>query len=331
MKFNDKKGKFSAAMAILTVFGLLVLGGVGFLVYNAYGQSQTEITGPNSGTTGGGGTQIITVNPIISAASIDDQQSGTAVAVSGKASINSDSSYKTITLGTDTAIPGQKLKLFLTNGTSYHNIYVDVGEVQVGSFPVEVKMYHNASVTEKIYNANAATISNNNTLGTQQGVTNYTVAANGAYSIKDEMSGTSLQSTQDMVCFFELTNKTAASTDVQPVQYLDSSQKEYPRSTTKVPLAWTADKQDLNAGANGVVYAYDVPALVNAGTRTDYIAVATSTNSAYSLAYSHLAKTCYTKEWFIDPKTGVATYGIEDSNGNLKSLGVYRYSFWFMP
>lgn len=297
-------------VVVVIVVALLILTVVG--VWNIKPTQQTTLV-PGQTTGNGGTTSIVTTNPAIQVAGSDAQASGTTVGSTAKASIN-DGGYTAITLGTTTAVPGQRVKLFLTNGTAYHNKYVEVNNnqpIDVSTFPVSVGFNKNATVTENIFNTVAAVITNGG------GVNQTALGAGSTYNLKDEMTANALTSTQDMVCIIEITNGTCVDTTAG-VKY--GGQAAF--STSK-PTWYSV------VGGNSAVYLFNMPALSTTATATNTISVASKGTSCDFTAGSRLIKTCYTKEWSIDPNSGQAIYDIQDSNGNLESMASYGYTVYF--
>jgi hypothetical protein len=311
LKIMNKTAKSTNTWMIIS--GIIVVALLAAITYGVYtNQSQTSIGGAQTSTSSGG-TVINTVNPAIQVAGIDAQESGTPVAMSAKASTNGGA-FTTVTLGTDTAVPGQTIDLLLTNNTGYHNAVKQGIVVTPSSFPVTVLFNKNASMTESIYTTTGLVITNTNLGGAQ----NQTALGNGAtYNLKDEMQAGSLTSTQDMVCVIELTAGSNASTSPSGA-LLDGQQ---PFSTSK-PTWYTT------AGINSNVYLFNMGALSTSATSTHTIQLNSKSTGAFP-ALSYMKKSCYTKEWFIDPNTGKATYDVADSQGTVKSMATYTYYVYF--
>jgi len=272
-------------------------------------------TGINNFFKGGevskGEVNINTVNPYITVTSLDKGAPGTTVSVSAYGSFDSGG-FKSVSLGSDTAVPGQTLSLLLVNNTLYHNAKVDPFKVESTSFPVTVYLNKNASVTENIYNTVGLVMTNGG------GATNQTALGNGAtYNFKDSMSGTSLASTQDMICVVEVEEGANVSTTAG-VTYDGKA----PISTAK-PSWYTL----LGSGSN--VYLFEVPALDSGAEVTRNLQIVNSATKCFSPLKS-VKKTCYTKEYFIDSNSGKIVYDVADSDGNLKSMAQYSYRFYFV-
>jgi|GEM_PF-4554324 len=301
---NKKANRLGGFIAILLT--VLVIGGLGIGIYVATGTSQQAIG--EGQTTGNGGTTIVTTNPIISILGNDAQQDGTTVSTgTSKYSRDSDSSYATVTLGTTTAIPGQVIRLFLVNGTTYHNQVWNLDgkiAVQANTFPVNVQFNKNATVTESIYYQNTK-------LTNGGGANNITDLGNGAsYSLTDEMQTNALTNTQDMVCIIEVYSGVNLSTETPGVTYDGAISTNRETGSFYTPN-----------GVNSKIYTFDRPAISTTKPISSNILI--TTKSIGSLPTSYIKKSCYTKEFFVDPSTGKITYDIVDSQGNIKSLATY--------
>ncbi|CAK0757031.1 hypothetical protein CCP1ISM_60046 [Azospirillaceae bacterium] len=296
---------------IAWILGITVIA---YFVFPGFSTMVNGIFSGGSGAPAPGPTTINTVNPYITVTAVDGQATGSAVAVSAQAAFDGGS-YKSITLGSDTAVPGQTLAMLLTNNTQYHNKKVDAFTVATTSFPVTVLFNKNASVTENIFNTVGLVI----TTGGGAGATteNQTALGNGAtYNWKDCMSGTALASTQDMVCIIEVSVGSNVST-TSGVTYDGKA----PSSTSK-PTWYTV------AGTNSNVYLFDIPALASGAEVCRNIQLVNKATGSFP-GGSHVVKTCYTKEYFKDPNSGAIVYDVADSNGLLKSMAHYTYDSYF--
>lgn len=314
--------------------GVLILIGVALLVvwYFDVGGVKDLITPQQVNPQGGTGTTINTVNPIIAVTAVDKQASGTAVSVVGAEGAFNGGAFKSLTLGTDTAVPGQTLDMLLPNGSAaqqYHTAYfgADISgdnnvqlttssiAVAPSTFPITVQFNKNATVTENIYSTTGLVISNEGGAAS----TNQTKLGNGAtYNLRDAMSGQSLASTQDMVCVIEITaGNNVSTTSGQGVTYDGKS----PFATAK-PTWYTVN------GTNSNVYLFEVGPLASGAEVNRNIQVVNKATGSFS-AQDKLIKTCYTKEYFVDPNSGKVVYDIADSNGNLKSLAQHKYKVYF--
>jgi len=311
---------------------------IGILVVAIFASKAGLFDGSNGAGTGtstqtsqtGSGTIINTVNPAIQVAGVDKQQTGTTVTSNPAKASTGGGAFATITLGTTTTVPGQTLDLFLTNGTSYHTAYYgkDIqGDANVqqstssisvtpSTFPITVVYNKNATVTENIFNTLGVAITNGG------GATNQTNNGNGAsYTLKDSMSGTSLQSTQDMKCIVELTAGVNASTTPAGVT-LSLNGNSIPVVSTSIPAWYTP------VGTNSRVWIFDVAPLSSAA-QVDYSLGLNALSTGSFTAGNRAIKTCYTKEYFIDPNSGQVTYDVADSNNVVQSIAKYAYTVYF--
>lgn len=303
---RQKSGKITTGGMVLIAIGVIALfalnvGGIQSLFTPA---------------TPSGGTTINTVNPYITVTALDKQASGTSVVVTAKGSFGGEG-FKTITLGSDTAVPDQTLSMLLTNNTEYHNAKIDSFVVKPISFPITIYFNKNASVTENMYSTTGVVMSNSY-LG---GAVNQTKLGNGAtYNLKDSMSGTSLASTQDMVCVVEIEEGNNVSTTAgQGVNYDGKA----PFSTAK-PSWYTYH----TGSANTNVYLFEIGALSSGAEVSRNLQIVNKPTGQFT-ANSTMVKVCYTKEYFVDPNTGKITYDVADSNGALKSMAQYPYQIIF--
>src|SRR6185503_13015658 len=312
----------------------IIAGQLGYLTNIGY--APLAVTGAAVSpqvSTSGSGTFINTVNPAISFSTADKQQTGTSVGIATAQVSTGGAPYATITAGTTTAVPGQSLDILLSNTSTYHAAYygADVagdqnvqqsttGSLQVTStsFPLQVTFNKNATVTEQIYSTTGIVLDNNASVFA---TVNQTDLGNGAsYSMKDAMSGLSLASTQDMACIVEITAGVNASSSPAGAQ-LSLNGNAIPLVSTSKPN-WND-----TAGVNSVVYRYDIAPL-NSGAEVDYQLLLTAKATGRFPAASRVLKTCYTKEYFIDPISGKVVYDIQDSLGNLKSSAQYKFFFF---
>jgi len=290
---------------------LIILVIVGVIVAMQYiGKAPSVTPSPQAGA----GGNIITTNPTIAIAASDAQAGGTSVGNTWQASVGGGSFGAA---GSPTlAVPGQTVALFVINGTTYHNLYVDALTVTPTTFPASVKLNKNATVTESMYTTIGLVMSNTATGAAR--TQNQTDLGDGAtYNWKDEMQANSLTSTQDLVCLVEISAGINASSSPSGA-ILDGAQ---PVSTSK-PTWYTT------AGVNSNVYLFNVPALSTAATKTMNLQINAKSTGRFSAA-SFVKKACYTKEWFIDPNSGKATFDVADSNGNVKSMAIYSYQTYF--
>jgi len=296
------------------VIALLVLQG---------GALSGLLGGGSTGQTGNGGTTVVTSSVTMQASAFDKQQAGTAVGYSTNYFIDG-----VLKSGATTMSQGQKLDALFINGTAYHSGYVGAdiaGDENIQAagvsltpqsgattIPVNALLNKNASVSENIYTTTGLVITNGG------GAQNQSDLGNGVpYNFKDEMTGTALANTQDMLCVFEFTAGTNASTSPSGVT-LDGTN---PISTSK-PIWYTG------IGSNSNYYLFKAKPIVSSEMQTHSIGLNLLSTGRPS-AGNRLIKSCYTYEYFIDPITGKTVYDVADSLGNLKSLASYKYTIYF--
>jgi hypothetical protein len=305
---------------------LLVLGGflfalqMGYLVQISPSLAPLSIGGViTTQTTGGtGGGYIVTTNPTITFGTGDAQQTGTTVGNTYYASVNG-APFGAVNTPT-TAVPGQVIDFLIVNGTSYHNQAIRGLTVQPGSFPQQVLMGRNATMTESIYTTTGLVITNS--LAGAGSTQNQTNLGNGAtYNLKDEMSAGALQTTGDMVCVIELTAGINATTTPSGASLALNGQS-LPLVSTSTPNWYTP------VGVNSRIWMFNVPAISTSATQTFQIQLNSLSTGSFSGA-SRMVKTCYSKENFIDPISGKLAYDVADSQGTLKAMSQYKYTAWF--
>jgi hypothetical protein len=308
----NKQGKISGGLVILVVAVLIAgyyfnVGGVqGF--FN--GTPKTTPTEPQN-----------SIVPIVSATIVDRQSPGTSVGTTGNQYSVGAGSLGALTLGTTTAQQGQTLNILFVNNTQYHNKYVEGIVVTTTTFPLSVKLDKNSSVTENMYNTVGQVMTN----GVGGWTTNQTTLGNGAtYNFKDEMQGSALSSTNDMVCVIEIVNGVNASTSPQGAILTGGSGVTF--IGTSKPTWYTTNTSSSN------VYLYDVKALDSSATQTFNLQINSKTTGNFDVSAGGnfgVAKTCYTKETFVDPNSGKVVTDVADSNGLLKSIARYSYKIAF--
>jgi hypothetical protein len=307
---------FGIFMAVVVVVGGVYLMSSRTALQTLFPQAVS----PQGGGTGEGGVTINTANPVINVKATDLQSGGTAVGLTGSQAFiqapgAAPASWSSVVLGTDTAVVGQTVGLLAINNTQYHNAYLAPFTVASNSFPVSMKFNKNATVTENMYPSTGGTAYTNAVGGF---VTNITALGAGTpYTIKDDMNANALTSTQDLVCLIEIRNGTALSSGTPYGVTLDGAN---PFSTSK-PSFYT-----LNSSTSAV-FLFNVAAMSDSIIKSHTITVNTASNKAIAASAGDvpfLIKTCYTKEWFLDP-SGVPTYDYVDTYGALKSIAQYRY------
>lgn len=320
---KNKKGAWQSTIVALCII-ILTLGLVGYFIYSGIGAPQQAIGGAGQVTTDGGIT-LVTTNPIIKILGTDAQLSGTTVGTSSnKHSVDSETSFDTVTLGTTTAIPGQKIRLFLNNGTSYHNqVWNRDGSIvtEAGTFPVNIAFNKNGSMTENIYSTTGVVMTN----GIEGGATNQTDLGNAqSYNWKDEMTPESLTNTQEMVCVVEITAGVNASTSPAGVVLKSSDGKASVTALdTSIPTWYAVN------GTDSRIWRFTVGALNGGETYTFNIGLKADTSKRFS-PRTFVKKSCYSKEWFVDPNTGKLVYDVADSQGTLKSIASHVYRAFFV-
>lgn len=319
---KNKKGAWQATLLVLIVLMAFILI-IGYFVYTGL-VSQQAIGGAGQVTTDGGIT-IVTTDEIIAIAGHDAQLSGTEVTTTGsKYSKDSENGFSSVTLGTTPAKVGTVIRLLLVNNTAYHNqVWNKDGaiETQVGTFKAEVNFNKNGSMNENIYSTTGVVMTN----GVEGGAINQTDLGNAqSYTWKDEMTPESLTNTQEMVCVVEITAGVNASTSPAGVVLKSSDGKASVTALdTSIPTWYAVN------GTDSRIWRFTVGALNGGETYTFNIGLKADTSKRFS-PRTFVKKSCYSKEWFVDPNTGKLVYDVADSQGTLKSMASHVYRAFFV-
>lgn len=295
----DKKGAIN--WGVLALIGVLIIG---YMMYTAK-PATTTITGTQ------GGTYISTGSTTLTLSAVDAAQTGVTVGATTKYSVNGGA-YGTGSLSLSSLSPGNALNILVVNNTQYHNGVLK--GYSVPSAPSDTKtvaLDKNASVTEYILAQGTNTVLTNG-----GGAVNQTVSSGQSVTLKDEMFGTQLASTEALVCIVEATDGSQLTTSPPGVTLNGAN----PFSTAK-PNFYTG------TSANSNYYLFNVPALTNSN-EVDY-SLSVNTAVGKTLSGTKVIKDCYTKENFVDPVTGVLGNDIQDSNGALVSIAHYKYTVQF--
>lgn len=316
----SKSGKFFIVLAVIAVIAML-----GWIGHSLGSTQQTAITGP-TGQVAGGGTQIVTAGSVLANAGFDADAGQSGSLVSGTISCQQQavtngvpgawSTFTTVTSGTTSVSPGTNLVCILTNATSYHNAVYNV-TAQGTNTNLNFGSYKNATIggsnTITILNSNNAPIN-----GTGP-ITNQTVSSGTGATDTINVVGPASTWTQPQTIIVEV-NRTAI-----PAQS-GSSSVTLTRSDGKAVTFTGLTPSVYNPASGYTTYTfYDVAG--NAGGQVSY-ALSVQPVSGQTLAVSSATVTFYSNDYFKDP-AGYIGYGVQDSQGNLKSLGVYNAKFWY--
>lgn len=285
----------------------LIVGIIVFAAFqmNWFGLGSTPVTpgdsvqsGPEYISTGSTTMTVIGVDALSAGTSVTGT---TSVSTNGGAFSSDDFSIS--------ASPNQALNILVTNNTLYHNAVITATVPQSPTGTINVQLKKNASITENVYTTTGLVIAAN----TQ----NQTDLGDGAsYNLKDEMMPASLTSTGDMLCLIEIQAGNNASTTPAGATLNGAS-----ASSTSKPIWYTT------IGTNSNVYQFPVPSLA-VGTTTFTIGLNAKSTGRFSAA-TRVIKTCYTKENFVDPNSGLLVYDVADSNGVIKSMASYAKTITF--
>lgn len=301
-------------MAKNSIFIWVIVAIVAVVIYNSGFLQNLGNNNPGSNDQGGS-TYISTGSSTVTIAGSDALAAGTAV--SGTTSVSNNGGTFVTDDFSISASPDNVLDVLIINGTSYHNAILE--DYKVPKAPTDsksIQLYKNATVTENMYTTTGLVITNGG------GAQNQTDLGNGAsYNLKDEMTAAALSSTNDMVCIIEITAGTNASTTPAGATLALNGAQITSAGTAKP--TWYS-----TAGTNSNVYLFEVPAMKTSATQTLTIGLNAKSTGRFS-ATSYIKKSCYTKEYFIDPNTGKLTYDVADSNGVVKSMATYIYTAYF--
>jgi hypothetical protein len=308
----NKQGKRGIS-GLMWFVAIAVVALLGVLSYATLKNLDNSVTGPGINNDGQG-TQIVTTGAAPDWGAQDRQAGGTSVGSTQTVRSTTGGIFNT---KASSYTPGQVVDVFVTNNTIYHNMYVAQHKVAYGtSDPFTVSVDKNASVSESIYTTTGLVMTNSATA--TGAVQNQTNGGNGkTYNFKDEMSGTALQSTNDMTCVVEV----SAGINVSTVSTAVTLNGNTPK-LAGTPAWYTT------AGVNSRTWLFDIPAITSGNTVTNTLSLTADTSKQFS-APASVKKVCYTKEWFIDPNTGQPTFDVADSNGAVKSMAAYTYQFYF--
>lgn len=311
LKWVKKTDTFKAVGIVVLIVGVIFAG----IDMGWFTKTAAVGTPGNTAANQASGGAIITTNPTISVIGNDKLSPGTAVGSSIQYRLAGTGGFATAS--STTLVPGQTVDLLVTNATTYHSVYVPSFTVTAQSFPLSVAFLKNATATENIYSTVGVVLSN----GAGKSSNQTALGAGQSYNLKDEFTAGALQGTQDMTCVVELSAGVNASTTPAGV-ILSLNGQAIPLKSTSTPTWYTV------AGTDSRVFLFDVPAVTGGVVNTYNININPATGKEIFGAGKFVLKTCYTKEWFVDPVSGQPTYDVADGNGVIKSLAQYQYKVY---
>ena len=283
------------AMVLVLAFVVVVLTGVIKIPQSGL---TGQVTGQPSGT-----PYISTGATTLNFDVKDKLASGTSVTGTPYLSLSGG----TFNSGITSASPNQVYDVLFVNGTTYHNAYITGHTIpQSPTDTIKLTPYKSAVVTMQTFNSAGVL--------TDGVAVNQTVSTGSSPTMKLEFTGSALSSTQDMICVFEESNKTA-----EGILTLSGNGAKL---TNSIPRSYSA-------GAGSTLTVYELPPLVGTNP-VDYSMNVQSATPLVSMAGENVKATCYTKEYATDSLTGLVTYAIEDSqNLGFRSLGTYTTTVYF--
>lgn len=317
----NKKGSNKNG-TMLVVFGvalILILGGISYKLFYAQDViSSNSGVVSNGGSSSGGVNNIVTSSTTMSLSGYDAQATGTAVGITSYTGVNG----QPLSTGVTSVAQGQSLNLLLVNNTQYHNGFVALSVPATTNLIKATPMNKNASLTIAVYNTAKTAMTNGG------GATNQSVSTGSAPTMELDLTGTSLASTQDMICILEGSDNTKINNLV-----LNGFGATF--IGTAKPSAYT-----LGATTSSV-WVYKVPAISDASLRVGSIYA--ESKSGQSMAGKYFKFTCLTQEYFIDGNANANTvnpyatkvgepnvyYGTEDSQGTAKNMATYSFTGYF--
>lgn len=255
------------------------------------------------GGTDSGGTTVITAATTLTAVGSDALVPGTAV--SGTTQVSVDGGSFTSDDFSISTSPGEVLDILVLNGTTYHNtVLLDQVTPDAVTARVNARLYKNATVTLTVYDQFTL-------LDASGALTNASIGSSEVKNLDVYMQGTSDQSTQDMVCVVETSDNTKVEEVILAGPGASKSSRGKPSSYTLL-------------GTSSSVWTYDV-APIDSSAKKQYTLTIKS-KSGQDASSTQFKVACYTKENFLDSRTGTLMYDIEDSQGTAKSMAVYSFA-----
>ena len=314
---NMKNKKGSQGMSWLLIVMVVSLIAGGFILLDKYFVSGSKLAVGSGGS--GSGTTIVTSSTALTLTGYDAQASGTQVSTVSNVGVNNGQ----LTTGITTASQGDALVILMTNSSNaYHAAFEKQTVPAATTYNHVVPMNKNATVTIAAYNTAKGAM----TAG--GGATNQSVTTGSAPTMELDLTGSSLASTQDMICILEASDTT--STNKLTLNGFGAT-----FIGTAKPSSYTL------AGGSSGVWVYSVPAINDASLRVG--SVYAESKSGQDMSGDYWKISCRTKEYFVDSNANAQTvnpyaqkvaepnvyYGIEDSQGTSKSIGIYTATYYF--
>ena len=290
-KIMYKRGQVGVG-AIVLVALVLVIGFVGYTMFQGGGGGVGDVKPSRDPTACADSTGILTVN------TPNALSQGTAVTSTLTAGVNGGKVLKSVTSGTTTFAVGDEIEVFASNSSNYLDASATT-VMECGGTTISIPLYAAATAnpTIRIRNDDGDFMSDDATGGT--GTNQTLLSAGETLSMEVEFKGTSLESSGDGVWIVEFVAGSGA-------------------NITKVSLDGVVGKSvpsvhtSVNAGSEFV--AFDIPALEGAVTQRKTLTVELGSSKTLSGA---ILTDWYTKQSFIDDD-GTIGYGVQDSDGTAK-------------
>lgn len=306
----NKKAKSSNAVAIT----LIVIVAVFALFYFGFiPRIGSTIPTDTVGSGGGSSSPIVTSSTTVKVSAKDALQLGTALSpTSTLYRVNGQDGFITASDATSLSLAqGDKIEAIVTN-SSYHSAYISEYTVPASTNGVlSASLKKNAtSITLQPYSTTSVALTVASACDTATNQTS--LGAGASYNHKLQIQGQDKASTSDLVCVFEASDSTATEDIIVSAM---SSGITVTKSTRGTPSIYST-------AAGGLIRMFDVSAIEGAVTKELNIYV--KSKSGQSIASGDSVKyTCYSKENFVDPLTGLRSYDIEDSTGTRQAIAQY--------
>ena len=293
--------KVSPTMAI---FGTILVIAVVVLIYAVFFRtSQTGLVNPNGGSTVG---TYISTGATAFTFSTYDEATKTNVTSSSIVRIGDTGPFLA---GITSASPGNNIFAFLS-APGYHTVYTDklvLPSSPTSYFPIAMK--GNGTVLIDVWNTNNVIMAN------AGAGTNQTAQVGGVYNHQIRLTGSSNKDTGDMECILEAENGSA----VQRIELTGLG--AVAQQGVGKPQFYTL------LSSSSAVWVFDISPIVGPVTPMGNMVVTTANGK--TTAGTRVKVTCFTKENFVDPNTGLPAYDIQDSNGLQKSINAPTTSFYY--
>lgn len=200
--------------------------------------------------------------------------------------------------------PGDNLKILAMN-SGYHNTYLTYTIPNSPNSLLDVPLKKAAIVTPQIYD-NFQILDSGNTVNLDANV-------NSNFALNVRLTGTSGQSSSDLICVLE-----ADSTKISSMT-LSGAGVNY--------LGEVKPSSHLLLMPSSKVWIYSLPSIEYAVLK--YYNLNINSKAGMDASGTKWGISCYSKEYFLDSASGQVLYNIDDSQGTLKSLTKFAFTDTF--